>query len=292
MKKINYIDLGATLFVPSTHKNLEDIVCSEKYPELKSLLIDTEDGIEDNKFSVSLEKIEKLLEVYEKKELLVFIRPNNSDGLQEILKLKNIEKIDGFILPKFSLLNANEYLKLLEKKDFFFMPSIEGSELFNQNQLFDLRDTLLPYIEKILLVRFGLEDMLKQLRMKRSCEYSIFDYSAPASVLGSFIAIFKSSGFGVSGGVYPCFKDDEGFIRDVKRDLREGLFSKTVIHPKQVKIINQLYRVTKEEHEEALEISESLKAVCALNNKMAEMKTMKPYSLEVIQRASIYGITE
>lgn len=59
--------------------------------------------------------------------------------------------------------------------------------------------------KKILLVRFGLEDMLKQLKMKRSCEDSVFDFSAIFYVLGSFIATFKSIGFRVSGGVYPCF---------------------------------------------------------------------------------------
>ncbi|QSZ42931.1 hypothetical protein GJV85_12710 [Sulfurimonas aquatica] len=292
MKKVNYIDLGATLFVPSTHKNLEDILNAQKYPELKSVLIDTEDGIEDEKYEVALEKIQRVLRTYDKQKLLLFIRPKNCDGLRELLSLEGIEKVDGFILPKFSLSNAKEYLKILEKKKFFIMPSIEGSELFNQAELYELRDILLPYKEQILLVRFGLEDMLRQLRMKRSCEYSIFDYSAPASVLGTFIAIFKSAGFGVSGGVYPCFKDDAGFIRDVKRDLREGLFSKTIIHPKQIEITNELYKVTKEEYDEALYISKSDKALSAINRKMAEIKTMKPYSLEIIRRAELYGICD
>ena len=53
MNKINYIELGATLFVPATHKDLEDVVCNNKYPELKSVLIDTEDGISEKNLDMA-----------------------------------------------------------------------------------------------------------------------------------------------------------------------------------------------------------------------------------------------
>ncbi len=290
MNNINYIELGATLFVPATHKYLEDIVCYSKYPELKSVLIDTEDGIEDESLYEALESIEKLLKIYKKSRLLVFIRPRTTEVLQRILELKNIESIDGFILPKFSLLNAQKYFDLLKGSDFLLMPSIEGGELFNQNSLYKLREVLLKNRKNIILLRFGLEDILRQLKMKRSCEDSLFDLSATSYVLGAFIAIFKSAGFNISGGVYPCFKDDSGFIKDVKRDLKEGLFSKTIIHPNQIKLTNELYKVREEELRDALEISQKSEAVFNQNNKMAEVVTMRPYAQEIILRAEVYGV--
>ena len=290
MKKINYIELGATLFVPATHKELEAVVCNSKYPELKSVLIDIEDGIADESLGIAFEAIESLLNRYEKKKLAVFIRPRDVKTLQKILKLKNIDKIDGFILPKFSLENAQNYFDLLKDDDFLIMPSIEGRELFNQNNLYELRDILLKNADNILLIRFGLEDILRQLKMKRSCEDSAFDFSATSYVLGSFISIFKSAGFGISGGVYPCFKDDEGFIKDVKRDLKEGLFSKTIIHPRQIKLTNELYKVTKEELREAIEILDKDEAVFNQNDKMAEVVTIKPYAQKIILRAEVYGV--
>ncbi len=290
MNKINYIELGATLFIPAIHKDLEAVVCNSKYPELKSVLIDIEDGIKSESLDTAFKAIEKLLKVYEKKKLAVFIRPRDVEALGKILKLENINKIDGFILPKFSLLNAEDYFSLLKDYDFLVMPSIEGEELFNQNSLYELRDILLKNAKNILLLRFGLEDMLRQLKMKRSCEDSIFDFSATSYVLGGFISTFKSAGFTVSGGVYPCFKDDEGFIKDVKRDLKEGLFSKTIIHPRQIRLTNELYRVTKEELREALEISNVSEAVFNQNDKMAEVITMKPYAQEIILRSKIYGV--
>lgn len=290
MNKINYIELGATLFIPAIHKDLEAVVCNNKYPELKSVLVDTEDGINDENLDTAFKAIDKLLNIYEKKKLAVFIRPRDIEVLEKILNIKNIEKIDGFILPKFSLSNAQNYFDLLQDNDFLIMPSIEGKELFNQNSLYELREILLKNTENILLLRFGLEDILRQLTIKRISQESIFDLSVLSYILGNFIATFKSVGFAISGGVYPNFTDDDGFIKDVKRDLREGLFSKTIIHPRQIELSNELYRVSKDELREALEISQSDEAVFNQNGKMAEVVTMRPYSYEIILRAEVYGV--
>lgn len=287
---IDYVQLGATLFVPSTHKNLPQILNQEKYPNLKSIVIDAEDGIAENEIADAKERIKNLLKIYQKNSLLVFIRPKNTDTLEEFLSYENIDKIDGFILPKFSLDNADIYINLLKKTKHHFMPSIEGNELFDSKDLKLLRYKLLPFKEQIVLIRFGLEDMLKQLSMRRSCNNSIFDYAVSASVLGNFLAIFKSSGFAVSGGVYPCFKDKDGFIKDVQRDLKEGLFSKTIIHPSQIDLLAEVYKVSQSDLEEAEVLIESSKAVVNLDGKMGEVKTMKPYSQEVVKRAFVYGV--
>jgi len=290
MNKINYIELGATLFVPATHRSLEAILSGEKYPTLRSVLIDYEDGINMSDLPEALNILKKLLLSYKKGKLLVFIRPSNAEVLKDILALSMIEKIDGFILPKFSLRNASRYLEQFENNNFSLMPSIEGEELFNFSKLTELRDILLQYKERVVLVRFGLQDLLKQLNMKRSCRNGVFDLSAPSVVVGNFIATFKSSGFGVSGGVYPCFNDKEGFIKDVKRDLKEGLFSKTIIHPNHINITNELYRVTFKEFEEATEILKSDQAIFAQNGKMAEPITVIPHAQNIIQRGKTYGV--
>ena len=289
---IDYIDLGATLFVPSTHKNLPQILKREKYPNLKSIVIDAEDGINDDELEDAKNIINNILKNYQKTNLLVFIRPREADTLKEFLGYENIDKIDGFILPKFSLDNADAYLELLSKSKHSFMPSIEGSELFDTDALKELREKISNYKERVILVRFGLEDMLRQLSMKRSCEYSIFDYAVCASVLGNFLAVFKSSGFAVSGGVYPCFENKKSFIKDVKRDLKEGLFSKTIIHPSQIDLVHDIYKVSELELQDAKKILDEHRAVINLDGKMGEVKTMSPYSKEIIKRAEVYGIKE
>jgi citrate lyase beta subunit len=291
MKKMDHTELGGTLFVPFTHKDLLMIAHGEKYPNLKSMLIDTEDGVSETQFLEASQSLQNFLKELDKPSPYLFVRPRNLAFLEELLVYEGIEKVDGFILPKFSLTNAQEYLKLLDKKDFLFMPSIEGEELFEQSKLLELKALLLPFQEQIPLVRFGLEDMLRVLGMRRGCHESVFDLSAPASVVGNFIAAFKSAGFAVSGGVYPCFKDDEGFIKDVQRDLKEGLISKTIIHPSQIELTNELYKVEESAFDEALEICLQTKAVFAQKGKMTEVSTMSPHAKELIKRAQIYGLS-
>lgn len=286
----DYIKLGGTLFIPATHKNLELIVNAKKYKNLKSVVVDTEDSIAENDLEKALLSVKKMLQNLKKTDILVFIRPRNPFILEGILAYEHIEKVDGFLLPKFSLANATMYLTLLEKQPYFFMPSVEGEELFESAKLLKLCDIILPYKKRIILVRFGLEDMLRQLKMRRKCEDSVFDLSASSWILGTFLSIFKSAGFEVSGGVFPCFKDEEGFRKDVERDLKEGLFSKTIIHPSQIEPINDLYKVSQEEYEEALAIVNLTGEVSEKNAKMLEKKTMYPYADYILQRAKEYGV--
>lgn len=289
-RAIHYTQLGGTLFVPASHKNIQPIILKEKYPQLRSLVIDFEDGLNANEMKSGLEKVASVLKLCDEQSPYVFIRPKDQQHLKEILKMEYIENIDGFILPKFSLTNKEKYFNVLEEKDFYIMPSIEGYELFEYDKLKELRDFLLTHKEKVLLVRFGLEDMLRQLNLKRGCEDSIFDLSVGNAVLGNFIAVFKSSGFSISGGVYPCFKNNEGFKKDILRDLKEGLFSKTIVHPDQIEIVNEAYKVDEQEYTQALELLESENVVFNQNNKMAEKHTMSGFAEFIKERAEVYGI--
>jgi citrate lyase beta subunit len=148
----------------------------------------------------------------------------------------------------------------------------------------------LPYKQRIVLIRFGAEDMLKALGLRRTCHDSLFDFAATRNVLGHLIGTFKSAGFALSGGVYPCFKEHEGFSKEVQRDLKEGLFSKTLIHPDQIVSCHELYKVEEREFDEALEILLSKDVLFAQNGKMAEVHTMSRWAKEIVFRAQIYGM--
>ena len=291
MKEVSYEALGGTLFVSASHKNLAEILSGEKYPDLRSVVIDFEDGLCASLFVSAVSCLPDVLASVCDASPLVFIRARDVEQLQTLLKLTNIKLITGFVLAKFSLKNVTKYSTIMRDEPYYFMPSIEGEELFDTLKLQQLKVALLPHKEKILLVRFGLEDMLRQLSLRRECGEGVFDMSVTANVVGNFIATFKSAGFSVSGGVYPCFKDDEGFARDLLRDLKEGLFSKTIIHPRQIAIVNSIYSVSQREYEEAKEIVDASVAVFAQNEKMAEVVTMSPHSEMILKRAEIYGLS-
>jgi len=292
-KTITHLELGGTLFIPASHKNLYAIIHEKKYPNLKSLVIDFEDGLKSDDFAPAMEQLSCILGGINANTPLVFLRAKDAKHLEKLLRVEHIENVAGFVLAKFTLANAEEYLSLLENRVFLCMPSIEGKELFSFEKLEALKEKLLPFKDKVLIIRFGFEDMLRQLGMWRSCERSVFEYASTAVVMGNLIAIFKSAGFAISGGVYPCYKESEGFMRDLERDLKEGLFSKTIIHPSQIEFCNSAYRVTKEEFSkaEAILIREK-EAVFAQAGAMVEVKTMSPFAKEIVKRAEIYGIKQ
>ena len=287
MRKIDAVELGGTLFVPATHKHLQTIACGRKFPALRSAVFDTEDGIGDDELEAGVEAIASMLETIGSEGPFRFIRPRNPETLHRFLALPGIEKIDGFVLPKFGLENAETYLAIVGERQ--FMPSIEGEELFDIAKLIRLRDILLPYQEQIVAVRFGAEDMLRQLGLRRDCNTLLYDMCAPSQVIANMIMTFKPSGFDIAAPVYRCYADREGFEREVRRDLAEGLVSKTIIHPGQIESVERLYRVGREEFEAAEAILQSERAVFSREGEMAEVKTQVPWAQTVAQYVRLYG---
>ncbi|MDD5717847.1 MAG: HpcH/HpaI aldolase/citrate lyase family protein [Sulfuricurvum sp.] len=290
MREINPWSLGGTLFVPAVHQGLSAILTGTKFPSLRSVVIDTEDGITQAQLEPALEMIRTLLNTLERIQPLCFIRARSPHTLNLLLGMPGIDKIDGFVLPKFDLDTMEPYLKLLGDSSVCFMPSIEGISLFDRVNLVKIRTALLPYRSRIPLIRFGAEDMLRQLRLRRDCSLSLFDMAVPSSVIASLMAVFKPYGFEISGAVYRCFNDQEGFKQDVLRDLREGLVSKTIIHPNQIEPLEECYRVSEAQYQEARRLLSSESAVFSLGETMAEVPTQRPWGETLLLRKELYGI--
>ena len=296
MKKIDAVDLGATLFVPATHKHLQAIAHENKFPALRSAVFDTEDGINEEDLEAALSRMASLLPALKPDKLLRFIRPRNPETLQNLFAMNGIENIDGFVLPKFGLDNAQAYLTVIQnaslKIKHYMMPSIEGDELFDIAKLQQLRDSLLPYREQIITIRFGAEDMLRQLGLRRDCTLSLYDMTAPSQVIANLLMTFKPHGFNLSAPVYRCYKEHEIFEKEVKRDLQEGLLSKTIIHPDQIDAVNRLYRVSQDDFDAATAIMHSLEAVFSVDGTMGERTTQRPWALQILKRAEIFGMSQ
>ncbi len=287
-KRIHALELGGTLFVPASHRNLDPVLSGEKYPELRSVVIDFEDGLANKDRSKAIVQLKRTLSKLEKTRLLRFTRAQDPQMLETLLQQKEIGKLDGFILPKFGLDNADAYLSLMASTNHSFMPSIEGSELFETQKLQQLRDLLLPYKERIICIRFGAQDMLRQLGLRQTG--SIYDMLAPQQIIANLITLFKPAGFEISAPVYPGFSDMEGFQKEIQRELQNGLTSKTIIHPTQIEPINDLYKVTQKELEEAKIILTQHDGVLNMDGIMGEVKTQSPWAEQILKRARIYDL--
>jgi len=291
-ENIHALELGGTLFVPASHKNLEAVLSGKKHPDLRSVVIDFEDGLANADRQEALDKLPILLKNLKETTLLRFIRPQNQKMLKELLKLEFINNIDGFILPKFGLENADDYLSLFPISDLplssHIMPSIEGKELFDIQQLQKLREILLPHQKQIICIRFGAQDMLRQLSLRQ--DESIYNMLVPSQVIANILTTFKPFGFEISAPVYPNFSDNEGFQKEITYELQNGLISKTIIHPNQIQPLNQLYKVSEVELKIAQQILEREDGVLNLNGSMGEQKTQSSWAEIVIKSSRYYGL--
>ncbi len=292
---IHTLELGGTLFVPASHKNLQTILSGKKHPELRSVVIDFEDGLASSNLEEALERLDTVLENLQETKLLRFIRPQNPQMLKTFLAQKNIEKVDGFVLPKFGLENAKNYLTIIQNPTSKIqhpkiMPSIEGQELFDIQKLQQLRELLIPYQKQIICIRFGAQDLLRQLSLKQ--HDSIYDMLVPSQVIANFISTFKPYGFEISAPVYPDFSDKEGFLKEATYELQNGLTSKTIIHPKQIALTNKVYQVSQKEINEAKQICSKNDGVLNLDGKMGEVTTQQSWAETILQREDIYGIRD
>ncbi|MEA1917338.1 MAG: HpcH/HpaI aldolase/citrate lyase family protein, partial [Campylobacterota bacterium] len=225
MRDFSAVELGASLYVPATHKDILAIANGEKFPHLKSVIFCLEDAINCDDLEVSMKNITNMLNNFEQNELKLFIRPRDIENLTQLLKAPNIKKIDGFALAKFSTCNMHEYLSVLETtcSAFHLMPVLESLDMFDINALKNIREFLLKKrIHNILTIRVGAEDMFKMIGIKKDCNTSIHDLHVSSGVLADILATFKPYGFNVSSTVYNCLKNLEFFTQEVRRDVKEG----------------------------------------------------------------------
>ena len=249
--------LGASLYIPAANKDLILIAKQEKYAKLKSMIFCTEDSIIEEELPIGLNNINKALSLIEENNNLKFIRVRNPQVLEYLIKQKNIEKIQGFVLPKITNSNINDYFCILNKveKSFYIMPTLETKETFCNEAMRSLRKIFLDskFKSRILAIRIGGNDLLNILDLKRPKNHTIYE-TPIGNTISNLISIFKPFGFNLTAPVFEYLDNNEILKAEVKRDLINGLFSKSSIHPCQIDIIENLYKVEKSDIEMAQSI--------------------------------------
>ena len=295
MRYINYYELGSTLYIPIIHQNLDSILTRKKYSFLKSIVICLEDSINLNELSNGMKKLKAHFNKHNKSKmsLKIFIRPRNIDNLKDILLFKNISFIDGFAIPKFDTNNMIElFIHVFNKyKNFYIMPILETKDVFLPNKLIIILNELKKIKNRILVVRIGGEDILNLLNMIRNCDRTIYDIPSLSLVITNILNIFIPMNFHISSPVYSCFSENINILEEeVKKDIENQIFNKTAIHPKQVLIIQNLYKITEEELNISNLILNSKNAVFNYKNRMFEKKTHSNLANIIQLRYKFYGL--
>jgi citrate lyase beta subunit len=289
----HYLDLGASLYVPATRPDLAAVANREKYPGLRSVIFCTEDSVRGDEVPAALANLQAMLRRLGPADLLRFVRVRNPAVLRAVLQLEGVERLTGFVLPKVTRRNLDAYFRAFSRGDrFAVMPTLETVEVFDTAEMTALRRYLVqhPWRDRILSLRIGGNDLLNLLGLRRPRGRTIYKTPLGATI-ARLVTTFRPFGFNLTAPVCEYLDDEAMLIREVREDLANGLFGKTAIHPRQVALIEEQFRVRPRELETARRIlQEGAPAVFRLHDAMCEPATHRHWATLVCERARLYGV--
>src|SRR5690554_5256650 len=233
------LNLGASLYVPTTRHNLAAIANGEKYPNLRSVIFCTEDAVSTQDLPTALANLELSLGNFSAEApLLRFIRVRNPHVLEQVLQMPHIDRVQGFVFPKVTAANLDAYFEPLQGTAFKAMVTLETAETFDPIQIRKLRDRMIMrhYHHKTLCLRIGGNDLLNLVGMRRLRGKTLYE-TPIGQVISNLVGVFKPHGFQLSAPVYEYLNDIPTLKREIEQDLAHGLVGKTAIHPSQIEII-------------------------------------------------------
>ncbi len=289
-QRLDYLRLGASLYVPATRDDLTAVGNREKYPHLRSAIFCLEDSCCEEDLPKALKNLAEALHQLERRDgILRFVRVRNLEVLEHCLTMSDIDKLDGFVFPKVRLENCANYLK---KSQAFSknMITLETDEVFNAEAMTALCRQLLPYRDTILSLRIGGNDLMSLLGVRRDPEATIYDGPLRYTI-SVLVSIFKPAGFNLTAPVCEIIGNTHTLEREVPQDLHHALFGKTIIHPSHIGVVEQFYQVYEEELISAEKIlAEDAPAVFQDDGRMCEKATHSSWAELILLRAKIYGI--
>jgi citrate lyase beta subunit len=290
---MRFLQLGASLYVPATRPNLVAIGNGIKYPKLRSVIFCTEDAIRPRDVAPALANLEAALHRFEPGPLLRFIRVRDPALLRQLLQMDGVRQLAGFVLPKATRRNLDEYSAALAPDDpFQVMVTLETAEVFDPAEMARLRDLLVQesYRRRILSLRFGGNDLLQLLGLRRPRGQSL--YTTPLGhLISQLVSTFRPHGFNLTGPVFEYLDRRDVLAREVRQDLAHGLFGKSAIHPEQVPLIEAQYRVSVGDLQAAERIlAAAAPPVFRLHDAMCEPATHHVWAQLIVDRAKLYGV--
>lgn len=284
--------LGASLYMPAHRLDLMDCANGEKLAAVRSMIFCTEDAVSDADVHSSLRHLGLCLQGFrDMPGRFRFIRARNPGVLARLLALPGIEKIDGFVLPKFNESNFNAYFDQLQGTAFKVMPTLETRDVFDAGAMRELRQGLLQddIFTRILMLRIGGNDLMNLLGIRRPRNMTLYE-TPLGHVIAQLVTTFKPYGFSLSAPVFEYLEDAATLQKEIRQDLAHGLIGKTAIHPTQVPIIEAMYGVDSEDYEMAVALNQSSSpAVFRMHDAMCEVETHKQWGRAIIDRRQHYG---
>ena len=311
-----YYSVGALLYCPANNESIVNSIISQKFGDRFSLALCLEDTIHDD-FVFKAEEIlvNSLNKIYEARQTSdffipkIFIRVRNPEQIVRLYdQLKNcIDILTGFIIPKFSLENVEPYIQTLVKinevspKPLYIMPIYENSCIIDLRKRYDILYTLkdkLTAIENLVLnIRVGGNDLCHTFGFRRHDTESIHKIKPISNIFSDIITVYGQD-YVVSGPVWEYFNSQNwktGLMQELEDDKLCGFIGKTVIYPNQIDVVNEAYKVSLNDLNDAKSVlnwdttSGSLVSSNPNKERMNEFKTHSNWALQTILTAEALG---
>lgn len=284
--------LGASLYVPTTHKQLLAIANGERL-QLRSVIFCTEDAVAERDLSYALFNLSLALSnMAQQSAMLRFVRVRNAEVLGRVLAMPGAHKLSGFVLPKSTRHNFDAYFSQVRHTGHLLMPTLETAEVFDDDEMRRFcRMLSAPEVRaRILALRIGGNDLLALLGLRRPVSGTI--YQTPlGAVIARLVTLFHPHGFQLSAPVFEHLAQRAWLDAEVAQDLAHGMIAKTAIHPGQVAQIERHYQVAQDDIELALRIIDpDSAAVFRMREAMCEVATHSAWAHRVIEQARLFGI--
>ena len=135
---MNAHQLGACLYIPATHPQLHAIARGEKLQHVRSVIYCTEDSVAPHDLPRALAQLAAILgEIPADCPRNRFIRLRDPATMRHILKLPHLERIHGFVLPKITAANLDDYAPLLDTP-YRLMPTLESADTYLESAMLRL----------------------------------------------------------------------------------------------------------------------------------------------------------
>ncbi len=287
--------LGAPLYMPAHRHDLIEIANGEKNQQLRSMIFCTEDAVAHTELESSLRHLGLCLQGFRSHSpRFRYIRARNPEVLARLLDLPHIEKIDGFVLPKFNLQVFDAYFDQLKNTGFKVMPTLETREVFDHSAMIELRAALLDQqiYQQIAMLRIGGNDLMNILGIRRPRHLTVYD-TPLGHLIAQLVTIFKPYGFALSAPVFEFLAEERLLLKEIQLDLAHGLIGKTAIHPSQIPIIEGHYSVAMDDFEMAESLlQQDVPAIFKMHDTMCEVATHRNWAENIRHRHQCYGLQE
>lgn len=311
-----YYSVGPLLYCPADNTSIADSICSEKFGTGFSLALCLEDTINDH-FVAEAENllISSIHDIYHSRQSAdfylpkIFIRVRSPEQIKRLSRRfgDSYELITGYIIPKFSTDNADSYLAQLADLNGgsgsvkYAMPIYESPAIADLRTRYDilyaLKDKLASIEPWILNIRVGGNDLSHLFGFRRESDESIHQITPIANIFADIITVYGMD-YVISGPVWEYYSGhnwEKGLRKEIRDDRLCGFIGKTVIHPNQIPIVNDEYRITRKNYEDALHIlnwdtkEASFVSGSLTGERMDEYKTHLNWARKICFMAECYG---